>query len=285
MDMGCTAFDTAHAYGAGTSERALGHWMKTRGNRQDVIIIDKGAHPSDGRHRVDPNSIKRDLQASLRRLKTDFIDLYLLHRDDPTVPVGPLVETLNDLKCEGKITGFGASNWTHQRLQQAEAYAAAHGLLGFSVSSNQFSLAVQYDNPYPGTLSINGASEKFERQWYEQTQTPLLAWSSLARGFFSGKFTPDNLDSFTDAQSRISRRCYARTDNFVRLQRVRHLANQKGVTPPQVALAYLFQQPLNVYAVTGSLNSAHFEKNVEALDMDLTEKETAWLDLTSDSLD
>jgi aryl-alcohol dehydrogenase-like predicted oxidoreductase len=283
-DMGCYAFDTAHAYGKGASEQALGHWMESRGNRKDVIVIDKGAHPAEGKNRVDPDSIKQDLQESLYRLKTDYIDLYLLHRDDPAVPVGPIIDLLNDLKDEGGITLFGASNWTQKRLGQAEAYAKENGLSSFSVSSNQFSLAVQYDNPYPGTLSINSTPDDSERQWYKETQYPLLAWSSLARGFFSGKFTPDNLDTFTDAQSLISLRCYAREDNFVRLDRARQLAEAKEVTVPQIALAYIFQQPLNVFAITGSLSPAHFKKNIEALDIGLTEKEAAWLDLKSDSL-
>jgi aryl-alcohol dehydrogenase-like predicted oxidoreductase len=189
LDTGCHAFDTAHAYGQGSSERVLGHWMEARGNRSDILIIDKGAHPANGKHRVDPDSIKQDLQESLCRLKTDYIDLYLLHRDDPTVPVGPIIEVLNDLKHQGKIVLFGASNWTHQRLEQADEYAKQHGLPEFSVSSNQVSLAIQHDNPYPGTLSINRTSDDPERQWYEHTQMPLLAWSSLARGFFSGRFT------------------------------------------------------------------------------------------------
>ena len=283
-EMGCYAFDTAHAYGEGDSERVLGNWMQARDNRSEVIVIDKGAHPARGRSRVDPESIKQDLEESLCRLKTDYIDLFLLHRDDPAVPVGPVIEVLNDLKDEGKIVLFGASNWTRKRLQEAGEYAQKNGLSTFSVASNQYSLAIQYDDPYPGTLSINGASDDSEWQWYRQTQFPLLAWSSLARGFFSGKFTRGNLDTFTDPQSLISIRCYAREDNFIRLNRVRQLAKEKAATVPQIALAYIFQQGLNVFAITGSLDPAHLRKNIESLEIGLTEKEVSWLDLKSDSL-
>ena len=284
MEMGCYAFDTAHAYGDGASEQVIGNWIQARDNRSEVIVIDKGAHPAEGRSRVDPENIKQDLQESLHRLKSDYIDLFLLHRDDPAVPVGPVMEVLNDLKNEGKILLFGASNWTWERLQEAGEYAQKNGLSAFSVASSQYSLAVQYDNPYPGTLSINSTSDDSERQWYKQTQYPLLAWSSLARGFFSGKFNRDNLAAFTDPQSLISMRCYAGEDNFIRLNRARQLAEEKAATVPQIALAYIFQQPLNVFAITGSLNPVHFRKNIEALEMDLTKKETAWLDLKSDSL-
>ncbi len=284
-EMGCYAFDTAHAYGDGASEQVIGNWMETRNNRSEVIVIDKGAHPVRGRNRVDPESIKQDLQESLCRLKTDYIDLFLLHRDDPTVPVGPIIEVLNDLKNEGKIVLFGTSNWNQKRLEEATEYAQKNGLFTFSVASNQYSLAIQYDDPYPGTLSINSSSDDSEWQWYRETQYPLLAWSSLARGFFSGKFTRDNLAAFTDPQSLMSIRCYAREDNFVRLDRARRLAEEKGTTVPQIALAYIFQQPLNCFAITGTLNITHFKENVEALEIGLTKKEVSWLDLKSDYLD
>ena len=283
--MGGYALDTAHAYGDGASEQVIGNWMEARNNRSDVIVIDKGAHPSEGRNRVSPESIRQDLRESLSRLKADYIDLYLLHRDDPTVPVGPIIEVLNDLRNEGQIVLFGASNWTHERLEEASQYAEKNALLSFSVSSCQYSLAIQYDDPYPDTVSLNSSTDDPERPWYEKTQYPLLAWSSLARGFFSGKFTRDNLDTFTDPQSLISIRCYAREDNFVRLGRARQLAEEKGTTVPQIALAYIFRQPINCFAITGALNITQFRENVEALKTGLTDKEVSWLDLKSDSPD
>ena len=285
IEMGCYAFDTAHAYGDGVSEQVIGNWMQARNNRSEVIVIDKGAHPVRGRNRVDAESIKQDLQQSLCRLKTDYIDLFLLHRDDHAVPVGPIIEVLNDLKNEGKIVLFGASNWNQKRLEEAREYAEKNGLFTFSVASNQYSLAIQYDDPYPGTLSINSSFDDSELEWYKETQYPLLAWSSLAKGFFSGKFTRDNLAAFTDSQSLISIRCYAREDNFVRLNRARQLAEEKAATVPQIALAYIFQQPLNCFAITGASNITHFRENIEALEIGLTKKEVSWLDLKSDSLD
>jgi aryl-alcohol dehydrogenase-like predicted oxidoreductase len=283
--MGCYAFDTARAYGDGVTEQVIGKWMETRNNRGKIIIIDKGAHPIGGKNRVDPGHIKEDLRESLRQLKTDYIDLYLLHRDDPTVPVGPIIEVLNDLKSQGSVVLFGASNWNRKRLEEAEEYADKNGLHSFSVSSNQYSLAIQYDDPYPGTLSIKSSSDDPEWEWYRKTQFPLLSWSSLSRGFFSGKFPRDNLAGFTDRQSLISVRCYAQGGNFVRLDRARLLAEEKGATVAQIALAYIFHQPLNCFTVTGSLNPAHFKESIEALEIGLTEKEVSWLDLRTGSPD
>ena len=218
-------------------------------------------------------------------MKTDYVDLYMLHRDDLAVPVGPIIDVLNDLKNEGKISAFGASNWSRARLEEAAAYAKQNDLCTFSGASNQFSLAVQHDDPYPGTWSVNGPGDQSELEWYRETQFPLLAWSSLARGFFSGKFTRDNLAEFTDKQSQISVRCYATEDNFVRLDRARELARKKGMTVPQIALAYVFQQSINCFAITGALTPEQFSENISALELGLTKKEAAWLDLKSDSPD
>jgi aryl-alcohol dehydrogenase-like predicted oxidoreductase len=279
---GCYALDTAHDYGEGASEKVLGAWMAARGNRKELLIIDKGAHPAGDVQRVDPKSIREDLARSLERLQTDYIDMYLLHRDNPALPVGPIIDVLNELREAGKIRLFGASNWAHDRIVTAQRYAEENKMQGFSLSSNQFSLAVQYDYPQPGTLSVNEYGDQSEMAWYTETQFPLLSWSSLARGFFSGKFTSENLDDFGDRQSLLSIASYATEENFVRLDRAKELAVEKGATVPQIALSYVLHQPLNGFAITGSLNIAHFKESVAALDITLSEQEQAWLNLKID---
>jgi aryl-alcohol dehydrogenase-like predicted oxidoreductase len=285
IDTDCYAFDTAVTYGDGASERVMGNWMEARGNRADVIIIGKGAHHAGETNRVDPENIRQDLTGSLERLKTDYIDLFLLHRDDTSVPVGPIVEVLNALKDEGRIGAFGMSNWTCDRIREADLYAREHGLSSAVAASCQYSLAVQYGDPYPGTVSLRGTADDGQRDWYTSTQFPMLAWSSLARGFFSGKFARDNLETFTDGQDLICTRCYAREDNFTRLDRTRQLAGEKGTTLPQIAMAWVLRQPVNTFAITGAMNIDHLKQNVEAMEIDLTDEEAAWLDLKTDCPD
>jgi aryl-alcohol dehydrogenase-like predicted oxidoreductase len=280
---GCYALDTARAYGEGATEGVVGEWMEDRNNREEVLLIDKGAHPIGEERRVNPAQIRADLEESLRVLKTDYIDLYLLHRDDPDVAVGPILETLNDLQDRGSIILFGASNWSRRRLVEAAEYAEKNGLSTFAVSSNQYSLAVQHDDPYPGTLSIRGTRGDSELDWYRRTQFPLLAWSSLARGFFSGRYTRDNLAVFEDQQSRTCIRCYAREDNFLRLERAQQLAAERGATTAQIALAYVFHQLINCFAITGTSNPDHFRESIGAFDIALSDREAAWLDLESDT--
>ena len=107
IEMGGNTFDTAHVYGGGSSERTIGRWMASRGNRDQVVILGKGAHHSQDRKRVTPFDITADIHDSLERFKVEDIDLYLLHRDDPSLPVGPIVEVLNEHKEAGHIHAFG----------------------------------------------------------------------------------------------------------------------------------------------------------------------------------
>jgi aryl-alcohol dehydrogenase-like predicted oxidoreductase len=250
--------------------------------RDEVVILTKGAHHNQDRRRVTPYDITSDLHDSLARLKTDRIDLYLLHRDDPAVPVGEIVEVLNAHHRAGKIGAFGGSNWSVARIQEANAYAKANGLLPFVASSPNFSLAVQTRSPWDNCISISGPAAKAERDWYTLAKLPLFTWSSLAGGFFSGRFRRDNLDQFTEYLDKLCVDVYCVDDNFRRLDRVQTLAGERGATIPQIATAYIMSQPLNIFAIVGCQTGAEFASNVEALDLALTPAEIAWLELRSD---
>ncbi|HUV39456.1 MAG TPA: aldo/keto reductase, partial [Planctomycetota bacterium] len=243
--LGCRTFDTAHCYGSGGSERTLGRWITERGVRDKVVVITKGAHPYGGRNRVTPLDITADVVESLERLGTDFIDLYLLHRDDPAMDVGPIIDVLNQHKKAGRIGAFGGSNWTHQRIAEANAYAKANGREGFTVSSPNFSLAEQVQPPWADCLTISGPANVDARAYYRKAKMPLFCWSSLAGGFFSGKITRENTDALGEYFGKLCRDCYFTDDNFERLARVTQLAAEKGKTIPQIALAWVMSQPLD----------------------------------------
>lgn len=282
-EQGGTTFDTAHGYGGGDCERTLGRWVRSRGLRDQVVIIGKGAHHNQDRERVTPFDITADLHDSLARQQTDYIDLYLLHRDDPSKPVGPIVEVLNEHKRAGKINAFGGSNWSVARIQEANAYAAEHGLEGFVASSPNFSLAVQAQAPWPNCVSISGPNAATEREWYHETQMPLFPWSSLAGGFFSGRFHRDNLDSFESGLDKLAVTTYCTEENFQRLDRVQTLAEEKGMTIPQIATAYVLSVPLNIFALVGCRTGDEYRANVAAAALRLSPAEIAWLELRSDS--
>ncbi len=278
-DNGITAFDTGHIYGGGDPERILGRWMKERGNRDRVVLLGKGAHHNADRRRVTPFDVTADLHDSLARFQVDYIDIYVLHRDDPSVPVGPIVEVLNEHIQAGKIGKIGGSNWSHERLQEANAYAEANGLQPFAVSSPNFSLAEQAEPPWSECITISGPENAGVRSWYEESQMPLFTWSSIANGFFSGRLTRANFEEVKDQFDESSIRAYCTPDNFDRLDRVEKLAADKSLTVPQVALAYVLNQPLNIFALVGARSRAECDANLEVLSLELTQAEMDWLDL------
>lgn len=283
MAHGINAFDTAHLYGGGACDRVLGQWMESRGNREQVVIIGKSAHHNGDRRRVTPFDVTADLFDSLARLRSGYMDIHLLHRDDPEVPVGPIVEILNEHRAAGRIRAFGGSNWSVARIQEANEYAARHGLVPFAGSSPNFSLAEQVQEPWAGCLSISGPQAEADRAWYAARKMPLFTWSSLARGFFSGRVTRQNFEEVKATVDQSMVLSYAYEQNFQRLDRAFELAAVKGVTVPQLALAWVLAQPLDIYALVGALNGAEVEANLRALELKLTPAEQEWLDLRRES--
>lgn len=282
-ELGVNTFDTAVIYGDG--ERVLGSWIQERGIRDKVVVLTKGAHHNAWRKRVTPFDIMSDVHDSLAKLMTDYIDIYILHRDDPEVPVGPIVDVLNKLHDEGKIGAFGGSNWTHQRIEQANEYAEKHGLIPFSASSPNYGLAEQVDDPWgPGCVSLSGPKEVAAREWYAKTNMPIFAYSSLGRGFFSGLIKSTEPEKAKEIFQRPTIKGYCYPVNFKRLERVEILAKEKGVTVPQIAMAWLMNQPLNVFALVGAYKAEEMKQNIEAMHLKLTQAEIEWLDLQRDSL-
>ncbi|NLD58999.1 MAG: aldo/keto reductase [Clostridiales bacterium] len=276
--MGFTAFDTAENYGK--SEEVLGNWMASRGIREELTVITKGCHPYEGRPRVSPGHLKRDFEQSLERLKTGYVDVYLLHRDDPEKPVGAILEALDSYVRAGKIRRIGASNWTLERFREANAYARERGLEPFSFTSPNYALARQVRDPWGGgCTSLSGEERAEERRWYGENGVDVIAYSSLAHGFLSGKVSsaePDRLEALLDEGGR---RGYMSPDNLERLARAERLAKERGRTVPEIALAYVLADPIGILPAVSATKKEHLERNVSALDLHLTREECAWLDL------
>ena len=282
MEAGVNTFDTAHVYGEG-NEAMLGNWVRERGVKDQVVILAKGAHPSD-RNRVTPEDIDADLTESLRRQKTDYFDLYVLHRDDPAVPVGPIVEALNVHQKAGRIGAFGGSNWAHTRIKEANDYAVANNLTPFAVTSPNYSLAEMYAPPWDDCLSISGPGGQAARDYYSASGIAVMPWSSMAGGFFSDLYHRDSLDTFAKDNyfAEICIRCYCGEANFQRLDRVRELARSKNLSVAQIALAFTFSQPMDLFPLVSSLTKEQLAANAAALEVALTPGEVAYLDLKAD---
>lgn len=278
VEAGGTTVDTARVYAKGTSERAFGEWLKKSDRRNQMVVIGKGAHHDNQtmERRVTPAAIHEDIETSLREMQLDTIDIYILHKDDADAPVGPVVEALNQEVADGRIKAFGGSSWTHQRIAEANAYAAAHQLQPFTVSSPNLALAVPNEPMWLGCVSIAGDAEA--QAWYAQTRLPIFAWSSQARGFFSGRYAQGVTEGTTDDEKNVIR-TYFSDANWDRYHRANELAKEKGCIRQQIVLAWVLQQPLEIYALIGPATVEELDNSLGALDVKLSAEEIAWLNL------
>ncbi|MCC3375084.1 aldo/keto reductase [Cohnella sp. REN36] len=271
--IGGNTIDTAHVYGP-SGARAIGQWMRERGNRADLVLIGKGAHHDENGPRVTQEAMERDLADTFERMQTDYVDIFMLHRDDPARPVGEIVEALNAQLEAGRCLALGASNWTARRIQEANDYAAAHGLTGFACNSPNLSLAKPNEPRWPGCISVDDDYAA----WHARTQLPLLSWSSQAGGFFTGRFSPERRDNAEAV------RVYYSDANWERLDRARFLAARKGVDANQIALAFVLRQPFPTCALIGPNETSELLSSAGALSVSLTPAEMRWLDLTDAEL-
>jgi aryl-alcohol dehydrogenase-like predicted oxidoreductase len=267
FENGGNCWDTAFIYMGGKAESALGSWIKSRGLRQQILIVSKGAHTPN----CNPAAVRKEHQISRERLQTDYVDIYFLHRDNPEIPVGEFIDVLNEFVKAGSMKVLGASNWTLERIDQANAWAKKNGKVGFTALSNNFSLARMVNPPWAGCLA---ASDPQSRAWLTRTQMPLLAWSSQARGFFlEGRAHPGK----TDDAELVS--CWYSEDNFQRLGRANELAKKKGVLPINIALAYVLCQNFPTFALIGPRLLSETHSSLPALEVELTPAQVRWLNL------
>ena len=276
FEAGGNAVDTAYIYSGGDGERLLGMWMKKHGNRTDVFVAGKGGHPNGKvpRPRIAPEEVRADIDTTLIRMQTDYIDLYMLHRDDEQIPVSTVIDYFNEEIGRGRVRSVAVSNWQRQRIIDANEYANSRGLKGLVVSSNNFSLAVAMRPHWHGVLCVDRPAW----EWHKETQLALMPWSSQARGFFSGKFAPDKRDD------RHMVEIYYNNENFERLNRAQSLGREKGSSAIQISLAYVMQQPFPIFPIIGPRNLDELDSSLGAVTVELTEKEMQWLNLEIEGL-
>jgi aryl-alcohol dehydrogenase-like predicted oxidoreductase len=281
FESGGNAFDTAYIYGGGSMEKLLGRWHTSRGIRDDIVIIGKGAHTPDNH----PEAVSRQLDRSLDRLETDQVDVYFLHRDNVDIPVGEFVSVLNEEAARGRIKAFGGSNWTLERVKAANAYAAENGLQPFTVLSNHFSLARMVEPIWPGVEAASGS--RF-REFLAASQIALFPWSSQARGFFTPWADPIIADrgaenrAVTTMQPTVAelKRTWFAPDNFERRARAGAVAKRLDVEMINIALAYVLNQPFPCFPLIGPRLLWETRSCLAALELALSAEEMAWLDLS-----
>ena len=271
---GGNALDSGRIYairdGIAYSESVIGKWMAERGNRERIIVITKGIHPPSGQSlgRITKPEIDADIAASLDALASDYIDVWLFHRDNPEVDVGAIMDWVNPHLDAGRIRAVGASNWSLDRFERANAYAANAGLTGFALLSNHFGLATQRVPRFAGCLNVKPG----ERTRLRATGKPNLAWSAQCGGFFAGIYDPADRSNQPMVDS------YYVPENWDRLARARQLAAQLGISPVQVALAYTLNQEFGSLGVFWTANQAELDEALQAADIELAAGQLAFLE-------
>jgi len=276
VELGGNFIDTARGYGdwvptapKGASERAIGAWLKRR-SREGIVIGTKGGmvdlRVGDWRNRATPADIASDLNESLDHLQIDTIDLYWLHADNPGAPVGPIIDALIGHQQAKRIRYFGASNWSPQRIVEAQAYAASLGHEGF--------VAVQ---PFWGLAKPNaeGAAAAGYGYYYEdgfqaihESGLPMVPYSGQSRGYFT-KVAAGGEESLRDDLKAM----YLNDANRTRLKAVQAVAKRHGATVNEVAVAYLVSQPLQTIPIIGASKPEQLVESVKAVDLKLSPAE------------
>ena len=268
---GGNAIDLADSYphwapgcSGGESEEIVGHWMRERGNRSDVVICTKvGKFP--GNQGLSHSQIISGIDGSLRRLQTDYVDLYYCHADDPRTPLEETLRALGELVAAGKVRAIAASNYTADRLTEALRIADEIGLPRFCAVQPQYSLVVR--DEFEGPL----------RDVCERAGLACLPYWPLAAGFLTGKYdasAPSGARSDTVSQFQTPR-------NDAILDVVRTVADRHRVAPATVALAWLLTRPTVAAPIASVSRMEQLPALVASTRLDLSPEDLAELDAVS----
>jgi aryl-alcohol dehydrogenase-like predicted oxidoreductase len=280
VEAGGTFLDTAQVYSdwlpgeRSISEKTIGAWLADRGNRERIVLATKGAHPRlDSMHipRMARTDIVHDLDASLKNLQTEIIDLYWLHRDAPELPVEPIIDILNDQVKAGKIRHFGCSNWWTPRIQAAQTYAARQGMQGFVANQPLWNIGVvDYGAVGDPTLAT---MDTVMWQYHQQTGLAAVPFSSQANGYFN-KLAEGRTGDIKPNTERI----YGGPANQQRFQRIQQLSRETGLTVTQIVLGYLLGQPFPTFPIIGCQTEAQLADSLTAAEVQLTAEQIRFLE-------
>ncbi|MBQ6716567.1 MAG: aldo/keto reductase [Clostridia bacterium] len=267
LDAGGNFIDTASVYGCfppsteqHASEKVVGRWMKERNARSKVVISTKGGHPfaNDPSFtiRLHRDELFSDVEKSLLNLQTDVIDMYFLHRDDLSLPVGEVMETLEEIKKQGKIKNYGFSNWTLPRAMEAQAYCKKHGLSGFTMNQLMWSLAhINHDEISDKTLV---AMDKDTYKWHADTNLSAMAYRAVAKGYFEKRKNgaPMRGDLVTTYKTDINDRIF---DALLALHK------ETSLSMTTLSLQYFLSQPFPSVAIASFTNDTQLKEGLSVL--------------------
>ncbi|MEO1770975.1 aldo/keto reductase [Candidatus Enterococcus ferrettii] len=280
---GGNVIDTGRFYNGGKAEIVITKWLEKRGNRDQLLLVNKACH-----HYVDENNVQfpdesrvgadyitEDLEYSLKNMSVDHFDMYIMHRDNEEVPVEELMDCFEQHRLEGKIVTYGVSNWSVNRIKEADDYCKEKGYLGLSINSPSFTLA---DINKPRWYRSVYVDADYVKKNNEMGIT-VMSWGAQGAGFFVPLWKDMDADAPRDIKE-----AFFTENNFKKLARVKEVAKIRGVEPINIALAYVLNDRFDVFASIGPRNKKELLSSLKAQNVHLASEEIAYLELKSPTL-
>jgi aryl-alcohol dehydrogenase (NADP+) len=269
LELGVTFFDTADIYSLGASEEVTGRALRDFARRDEVVIATKVFNPmgpGPNQRGLSRKHIMTGIDASLKRLGTDYVDLYQIHRWDAETPIEETLEALNDVVRSGKARYIGASSMYAWQFMKALSLSKEHGWARFVTMQDHYNLVYREEEREMIPLCADQG-------------IGIIPWSPLARGFLAGNRTADKAGATTRSKSdEYAHSMYYQTDDFKVVDQVKSVAGQIGKSMPQVALAWMLSKPYIAAPIVGASTMTHLEQAVEALSISLSAPQIAALE-------
>jgi aryl-alcohol dehydrogenase-like predicted oxidoreductase len=266
LDAGINFFDTADAYASGQSEQILGAALK--GRREDVVLATKVGFRSGEplvRSGLSRRHVLWSVEQSLQRLRTDWIDVYIAHREDPHTPLEETREALDAVVRAGKVRYIGFSNWSAWKAAAALEYQRANGLAAFTHGQMHYSL-------------LGRDAERDVIPMLQRYGAGMTVWSPLASGFLSGKYTRETLADPGNRYAGFDILPFDKEHGFAVVEKARAIAQARGASVAQVAIAWLLAKPAVTSVLLGASKPHQLADNLGAAGLVLTVEEIAALD-------
>jgi aryl-alcohol dehydrogenase-like predicted oxidoreductase len=278
FQVGGRTIDTGRIYmawvhnGASKSEKTVGEWIRTRGVRDQMVVVTKGGHPELRNitcSRLAPECIEYDINTSLAVLGMDYVDVYFLHRDDERIPVGEIMDAMDQLVKDGLTRAIGASNWTVKRILEANEYALKHGKTPFTISQLQWNMADCKQEDLLDKTCLCMTREEYEG--YQKSNLPVMAYSSQAVGFFS-KYINSGATNLS-ARAKV----FLTEKNIKRAQKVEMLCRALNCTPAALCIAFISCNPVDGYAIIGNSSMQQMEDSLTGVELTISQEEIDWI--------
>lgn len=271
LDMGGSLIDTAHVYSdwvkpeRARSERVIGDWLMRSGKRNRVVLVTKGGHPDmtvdhPDTHisRMRKSDMEADLEGSLRKLRTDCIDIYFYHRDDVGQPAEELIEVMEDFRRQGKIRYYACSNWTTERMKEADRYCREKGYRGLIANQALYNLGYRYMKPLEDDTLVY-ADEEMQQYHRECQGNLLMPYMGVCSGFFH-KYISGGADAVQGSP-------YCTEGNLKMAERVKILCEKYNTTVTQTVLGFFGQQDFACAPLYGPKNAEQIKEAMKTFDI------------------